>query len=279
MPVVEQLNTLIEHKEPLEGSIPNNYKERTQFHELTIRFSTVPLSHRLNSLLTAVNKDIQPDNHITIKSIINASRQFELKQMRWQSIRLDGEEKGSINPTGWEHIYMDRGMDNVDIALRIALIGLQTQHDHREIINKILTGGIKSLNPDQLIETTKIISELLNQEKKDMTQTTRQFRTDTLQHINELPKDLTTSYYYKDKNDQIIAVATTMQRLPVHPSTRNPIHWQQVFESAQKAGIDDYNVQDLQRGRVIIDLLSHGMGSFNRGFVQLLTHPQQKSHL
>jgi len=270
MPIVAELPALLKRRESLAEPIPPNYDIRAQSHELTVRFSTVPLSHKLPSLLREVNTERKPEDHITVGNIITASREFEQDQMRWQSIRLYDEKKGFQNLTGWEHFYIGRNFDNVDVALRIALLGLQAQREHPTVINKILIGGFGSLNTEQLIETSSIIGKLLKQEKQNMTENAKQFRKDTLTSIQSLPIDLTRSYYYQGHDSQIIAVATVMQQLPPHPSIREPIQWQMVFERARRHKINDYNVQDLQRGRSIIDLLGHGMGSFSQGFIQLI---------
>jgi hypothetical protein len=261
MPIAESLSELTKERAPLGAPIPERFTDRAKFHELTIRFSTVPLSHRLPSLTREVG-------NITIDQIINASRSFEHKQMRWQSIRLDDEGKGAANPTGWEHLYIGRGMDDTDVALRVSLLGLQAQQTHPEVINGILVGGYKSLSIDQLIETNQIINELLTQEKKDMTRDARLFREETLQDIRHLSPELTTSYYYKGQDDQIIAIGTVMLRLPPHSSMRRPVKWQALLERAHTSHIET-DMESLKRGRGILDLLSHGMGSFSQGFVQL----------
>lgn len=270
MPPVERLSKLVENKTPLGPPIPPDFEHNADFHELTIRFSTVPLSHKLPTLLRNLNQEAPPERQITINNIIEASRPFEQKQMRWQSIRLDDEKKGfGSNPTGWEHLYMGSGMDHVDIALHIALLGLNAQKEHKTVINRILTGGYKALDLDQLIEVNTIISQLLTQEKVHMTDTARQFRADTLQAIEKLPAHLTTSYYYRGHDGQIIAVGTVLQQLPPHVSMRRPVQWQKVYDRAGKSDIHNLTVQDLQRGRTTLDLLSHGMGSFSQGLIQL----------
>jgi hypothetical protein len=276
MPAVEKLLKLTEGKTPLGASIPPDFEHHADFHELTVRFSTVPLSHKLPTLLRNLNEGVAPEQAITAHDVIEASRPFEHKQMRWQSIRLDDEKKGiGSNPTGWEHLYMGSGMDDVDTALHVAVLGLNTQKDHRAIINKILTGGYKALDMEQLIEVNAIISALLVQEKKDMPSTARQFRVDTLDFIKRLPDHLTTSYYYQGQDGQIISVATVLQQLPPHASMRRPVQWQEVYERANTKGIHTMTVQDLQRGRAVIDLLSHGMGSFSQGLVQLAKSSQR----
>jgi len=183
---------------------------------------------------------------------------------------VDDEKKGfGSNATGWEHLYIGSGMDTVDVALHIGLLGLDTQKQNRKIINRILTGGFKSLDVPQLIEADTIIDDLLTQEKKHMSGTARQFREDTLKTIANLPKDLTSSYYYQGHDGQIVVVANVLQQLPPHESMRRPVQWQEVYERAKAQGVKNITVQDLQRGRAIIDLLSHGMGSFSQGFIQL----------
>ena len=276
MPAVERLSKLTEGKTPLGAPIPPDFEDYAEFHELTIRFSTVPLSHKLPALLRNLNQEVPLEHHITIGDIVEASRPFEHKQMRWQSIRLDDEQKGSgSNPTGWEHLYMGSGVDNVDTSFRVAVLGLGAQKEHETVINRILTGGYKALNIEQLIEVNAIISKLLTQEKAHMSDTAKQFRVDTLNAIGKLPAHLTTSYYYQGHDEQIIAIATVLQQLPPHASMRRPVQWQEVYERAGQSGIHDLTVQDLQRGRAIIDLLSHGMGSFSQGFIQLAKNSQR----
>lgn len=273
MPPVERLSQLTEGKTPLGAPIPHDFEHHADFHELTIRFSTVPLSHKLPTLLRNLNEGVALEEKITISDIVEASRSFEHKQMRWQSIRLDDEKKGiGSNPTGWEHLYMGSGMDHVDIALHIARLGLDAQKEHRAVINRILTGGYKALDLKQLIEVNEIISQLLTQEKTNMTGTAGQFRTDTLQVIQKLPPHLTTSYYYQGHDGQIIAVAAVLQQLPPHISMRRPVQWQEVYD---RAGHHNLTVQDLQRGRAVVDLLSHGMGSFSQGLIRLAKGSQR----
>lgn len=277
MPPIERLSNLIEGKTPLGPPIPPDFEHHAEFHELTIRFSTVPLSDKLPSLLRNLNVGVPPEEHIGIDDVIEASRPFEHKQMRWQSIRLDDEKKGiGTNPTGWEHLYMGSGLDNVDTSLRVALLGLGAQKEHETVINRILTGGYKALDVDQLIEVNAIISKLLTQEKAHMPDTARQFRVDALSAIQNLPAHLTTSYYYQGHDEQIIAIATVLQQLPPHASMRRPVQWQEVYERASQSGIHDLTVQDLQRGRATIDLLSHGMGSFSQGLIQLAKGSQRQ---
>lgn len=275
MPPVERLSKLIEGKIPLGTLIPPDFEYRADFHELTIRFSTVPLSHKLPTLLRNLNEGIPPEKHIGINDVIEASRPFEHKQIRWQSIRLYDEIKGTgSNPTGWEHLYMGSNIDHVDIALHIARMGLDAQKKHKAVINRILTGGYKALDVNQLIEVNEIISQLLTQEKTNMTVTARQFRINTLDAIRKLPAHLTTSYYYQGHDGQIISVATVLQQLPPHMSMRRPVQWQEVYDRASQLDIHNLTVQDLQRGRAIIDLLSHGMGSFSQGLIQLAKSSQ-----
>jgi|GEM_PF-2182766 len=277
MPAVEQLSRLTENKNPLGTPIPPDFEHHSKFHELSIRFSTIPLSWRLNSLLQTINADISTESPITVEEIINRSRQHEHSQMRWQSLRLDGESPTGRMPTGWEHMHIGKGWNDEDITAHISLLGLEMQKEHHEVMNQLLTGGFPSFSIEQLQDVDRIIEAKLVQEKQGMSSQALEFRADTLQRIKDLPKHLTTSYYYQGQRGDIVAIATVLERLPPHASYSRPIQWQSVYERIlapesshdpmiQSAELTNITIQDLQRGRQIVELLSHGTGSFFRGF-------------
>jgi len=276
MPALESIKEIRSGRKPIGSEFPRHYEWRTNERRLSRRFS-MPVSQRLNTWMQEYNADKPPERQITLGKIIRASRNYELKAMRWNSCRFDNANQPGEEPTGWEHLYLGKNWDPELVALRISMLGIKAQKEHPSVINQLLIGGgFQSLSVTQLIEADGIISEMLRHEKEQMTDDARLFRKTTIEHIDALPRDLTRSYYFKgDTYGEIVVAGTVLQELPPHTSFRQSINWMRVLNYAHSTGIKDYSDTDFHRGRDIMVKLSHMTSSFIHGMLDLMRTPQE----